>query len=140
MGGFFCYFRNSMKDNLKSWNLRALLTLPLVAVISSALTIEVDIIALLTVAGINFIPIFISYLFAHFLLNRTRKDKAQIISVISPIMISFTTSIWYVMRVLFPVENSPGIEHLAIPQMILIGAVIFGLVSIPLALYSDKKL
>ena len=140
MGGFFCYFRNSMKDNLKSWNLRALLTLPLVAVISSALTIEVDIIALLTVAGINFIPIFISYLFAHFLLNRTRKDKAQIISVISPIMISFTTSIWYLMRVLFPVENSPGIEHLAIPQMILIGAVIFGLVSIPLALYSDKKL
>ena len=129
-----------MKDNLKSWNLRALLTLPLVAVISSALAIEVDIIALLTVAAINFIPIFISYLFAHFLLNRTRKDKAQIISVISPIMISFTTSIWYVMRVLFPVENSPGIEHLAIPQMILIGAVIFGLVSIPLALYSDKKL
>ena len=140
MGGFFCYFRNSMKDNLKSWNLRALLTLPLVAVISSALTIEVDIIALLTVAAINFIPIFISYLFAHFLLNRTRKDKAQIISVISPIMISFTTSIWYLMRVLFPVENSPGIEHLAIPQMILIGAVIFGLVSIPLALYSDRKL
>ena len=129
-----------MKDNLKSWNLRALLTLPLVAVISSALTIEVDVIALLTVAGINFIPIFISYLFALFLLNRTRNDKAQIISVISPIMISFTTSIWYLMRVLFPVENSPGIEHLAIPQMILIGAVIFGLVSIPLALYSDKKL
>ncbi len=129
-----------MKHNLKSWNLRALLTLPLVAVISSALTIEVDIIALLTVAVINFIPIFISYLFARFLLNRTKKDKAQIISVISPIMISFTTSIWYVMRVLFPVENSPGIEHLAIPQMILIGAVIFGLVSIPLALYSDKKL
>ena len=140
MGGFFWYFRTTMKDNLKSWNLRALLTLPLVAVISSALTIEVDIIALLTVASINFIPIFISYLFARFLLNRTRKDKAQIISVISPIMISFTTSIWYVMRVLFPVENSPGIEHLAIPQMILIGAVIFGLVSIPLALYSDKKL
>ena len=140
MGGFFCYFRTTMKDNLKSWNRRALLTLPLVAVISSALTIEVDIIALLTLAGINFIPIFISYLFARFLLNRTRKDKAQIISVISPIMISFTTSIWYVMRVLFPVETSPGIEHLAIPQMILIGAVIFGLVSIPLALYSDKKL
>ena len=60
MGGFFCYFRTTMKDNLKSWNLRALLTLPLVAVISSALTIEVDVIALLTGAGINFIPIFIS--------------------------------------------------------------------------------
>ena len=129
-----------MKDNLKSWNLRALLTLPLVAVISSALTIEVDVIALLTVAGINFIPIFISYLFARCLLNKTRNDKAQIISVISPITISFTTSVWYIIRVFFPDETSPAFEHLAIPLMILIGAVCFGLVSIPLALYSDKKL
>ena len=129
-----------MKEELITWNLRALVILPVVAMISSALTIEIDLLALLTVAGINFIPIFISYLFARFLLNRTRNVKAQIISVISPIMISFSTSLWYAMRVFFPVETSPGIEHLAIPQMILIGAVIFGLISIPLALYSEKKL
>ena len=129
-----------MKEELKTWNLRALVILPVVAMISSALTVEIDLLALLTVAGINFIPIFISYLFARFLLNRTRTAKAQIISVISPITISFSTSLWYAMRVFFPVETSPGIEHLAIPQMILIGAVIFGLISIPLALYSEKKL
>ena len=129
-----------MKEELKTWNLRALVILPVVAMISSALTVEMDLLALLTVAGINFIPIFISYLFARFLLNRTRNVKAQIISVISPITISFSTSLWYAMRVFFPVETSPGIEHLAIPQMILIGAVIFGLISIPLALYSEKKL
>tara|TARA_Y100000590_G_scaffold453880_1_gene599703 strand:+ start:588 stop:977 length:390 start_codon:yes stop_codon:yes gene_type:complete len=129
-----------MKEELKTWNLRALVILPVVAMISSALTIEMDLLALLTVAGINFIPIFISYLFARFLLNRTRTAKAQIISVISPITISFSTSLWYAMRIFFPVETSPGIEHLAIPQMILIGAVIFGLTSIPLALYSEKKL
>ena len=129
-----------MKEELITWNLRALVILPVVAMISSALTVEMDLLALLTVAGINFIPIFISYLFARFLLNRTRTAKAQIISVISPITISFSTSLWYTMRVFFPVETSPGIEHLAIPQMILIGAVIFGLISIPLALYSEKKL
>lgn len=129
-----------MKEELKTWNLRALVILPVVAMISSALTVEIDLLALLTVAGINFIPIFISYLFARFLLNRTTNVKAQIISVISPITISFSTSLWYAMRVFFPVETSPGIEHLAIPQMILIGAVIFGLISIPLALYSEKKL
>ncbi len=129
-----------MEEELKTWNLRALVILPMVAMISSALTVEIDLLALLTVAGINFIPIFISYLFARFLLNRTTTAKAQIISVISPITISFSTSLWYVMRVFFPVETSPGIEHLAIPQMILIGAVIFGLISIPLALYSEKKL
>jgi len=129
-----------MKEELKTWNLRALVILPVVAMITSALTVEMDLLALLTVAGINFIPIFISYLFARFLLNRTRTAKAQIISVISPITISFSTSLWYAMRIFFPVETSPGIEHLAIPQMILIGAVIFGLISIPLALYSEKKL
>ena len=129
-----------MKEELETWNLRALVILPGVSMISSALTIEIDLLALLTVAGINFIPIFISYLFARFLLNRTRTAKAQIISVISPITISFSTSLWYTIRVFFPVETSPGIEHLAIPQMILIGAVIFGLISIPLALYSEKKL
>ena len=129
-----------MKEKLITWNLRALVILPVVAMISSALTVEMDLLALLTVAGINFIPIFISYLFARFLLNRARTAKAQIISVISPITISFSTSLWYAMRVFFPVETSPGIEHLAIPQMILIGAVIFGLISIPLALYSEKKL
>ena len=129
-----------MKENLNTWNLRALVILPLVAVISSSLTIEVDFLALVTIAVINFIPIFISCLLARFLLKKSRTMKSQIISVISPLVISFSTSLWYVMRVLFPVENSPGIEHLAIPQMILIGAVIFGLISIPLALYSDKKL
>ncbi len=129
-----------MKEELKIWNLRALVVLPVIAMITSALTVETDLLALLTVALINFIPIFISYLFARFLLNRTSKVKAQIISIISPITISFTTSLWYAMRVLFPVDASPGIEHLAIPQMILVGAIIFGLISIPLALYSEKKL
>ena len=129
-----------MKEELKIWNLRALVVLPVIAMITSALTVETDLLALLTVALINFIPIFISYLFARFLLNRTRKVKAQIISIISPITISFTTSLWYAMRVLFPVDASPGIEHLAIPQMILVGAIVFGLISIPLALYSEKKL
>jgi len=129
-----------MKEELKIWNLRALVVLPVIAMITSALTVEIDLLALITVALINFIPIFISYLFARFLLNRTRKVKAQIISIISPITISFTTSLWYAMRVLFPVDASPGIEHLAIPQMILVGAIVFGLISIPLALYSEKKL
>ena len=129
-----------MKEKLKTWNLRALIILPVVAMISSALSIEVDLIALLTVSVINFIPILISYLIARSLLNRTTNPKSQLISAINPIMISFCTSSWYLMRVIIPVDNSPGVEHLAIPQMILIGAVIFGLISIPLALYSEKKL
>lgn len=129
-----------MKEKLNTWNLRALIALPIIAVITASITIEVDLKALLTIAVINFIPILISCVFAGFLLNKATQPKSQFISVISPITISFSTSLWYVLRVFLPVENAPGIEHLAIPQMILFGAVIFGLLSIPMVFYTERKL
>jgi len=111
----------------------------MIAVISSIMAIEMDIYAILTVGIINFIPILISYLFARFLLSKATKLQSHIIAVISPLTISFCTSFWYLMRVINPVTTSPGIEHLAIPQMILIGSIGFGLLSIPLVLILEKK-
>jgi len=43
------------------------------------------------------------------------------------------------MRVINPVSDSPGIEHLALPQMILRGAIVFGLLSIILVLILERK-
>jgi hypothetical protein len=43
------------------------------------------------------------------------------------------------MRVINPVVSAPGIEHLAIPQMILFGAIGFGLLSIPLVFILEKQ-
>jgi hypothetical protein len=60
-------------------------------------------------------------------------------AVTSPILLSFCTSLWYVMRVINPVSDSPGIEHLALPQMILRGAIVFGLLSIILVLILERK-
>ena len=141
MGGFFCYFifHNTMTDKFKNWNLRALILLPVIAVISSIMSIEMDIYAILTVGVINLIPILISYLFARFLLSKATKLQSHIVAVISPLTISFCTSFWYLMRVVNPVTSSPGIEHLAIPQMILIGAIGFGLLSIPLVFILEKQ-
>ena len=141
MGGFFCYFIffNIMTEKFKNWNFRALILLPMIAVISSIMAIEVDIYAILTIGIINFIPILISYLFARFLLSKASKLQSHIIAVMSPLMISFCTSFWYLMRVVNPVASSPGIEHLAIPQMILIGAIGFGLLSIPLVFILEKQ-
>ena len=141
MGGFFCYFifHNTMTDKFKNWNFRALILLPVIAVISSIMSIEMDIYAILTVGIINFIPILISYLFARFLLNKATKIQSHIVAVISPLTISFCTSFWYLMRVVNPVTSSPGIEHLAIPQMILIGGIGFGLLSIPLVFILEKQ-
>ena len=141
MGGFFCYFifHNTMTDKFKNWNFRALILLPVIAVISSIMSIEMDIYAILTVGIINLIPILISYLFARFLLSKATKVQSHIVAVISPLTISFCTSFWYLMRVVNPVTSSPGIEHLAIPQMILIGAIGFGLLSIPLVFILEKQ-
>ena len=141
MGGFFCYFifHNTMTDKFKNWNFRALILLPVIAVISSIMSIEMDIYAILTVGIINLIPILISYLFARFLLSKATKLQSHIVAVISPLTISFCTSFWYLMRVVNPVTSSPGIEHLAIPQMILIGAIGFGLLSIPLVFILEKQ-
>ena len=141
MGGFFCYFifHNTMTEKFKNWNFRALILLPVIAVISSIMAIEMDILAILTVGIINFIPILISNLFARFLLSKASKLQSHIVAVISPLAISFCTSFWYLMRVVNPVTSSPGIEHLAIPQMILIGAIGFGLLSIPLVFILEKQ-
>jgi len=141
LGGFFCYFifHNTMTEKFKNWNFRALILLPVIAVISSIMTIEMDFLAILTVGIINFIPILISYLFARFLLNKASKLQSHIVAVISPLTISFCTSLWYLMRVINPVVSSPGIEHLAIPQMILFGAIGFGLLSIPLVFILEKQ-
>ena len=141
MGGFFCYFifLNVMTERFKNWNFRALILLPMIAVISSMMAIEVDIYAILTIGIINFIPILISYLFARFLLSKASKLQSHIVAVMSPLTISFCTSFWYLMRVVNPVASSPGIEHLAIPQMILIGAIGFGLLSIPLFFIIEKQ-
>ena len=116
-----------------------MITLPVIAVISSMMTIEVDILAILTIGTINFIPMLISYLFARFLLSKASKLQSHIVAVISPLTISFCTSFWYLMRVINPVATSPGIEHLALPQMILIGAIGFGLLSIPLVFILEKQ-
>jgi len=128
-----------MTEEFKNWNFRALILLPMIAVISSMMAIEVDIYAILTIGIINFIPILISYLFARFLLSKASKLQSHIVAVISPLTISFCTSFWYLMRVVNPVASSPGIEHLAIPQMILIGAIGFGLLSIPLFFIIEKQ-
>ena len=128
-----------MTEEFKNWNFRALILLPMIAVISSMMAIEVDIYAILTIGIINFIPILISYLFARFLLSKASKLQSHIVAVMSPLTISFCTSFWYLMRVVNPVASSPGIEHLAIPQMILIGAIGFGLLSIPLFFIIEKQ-
>ena len=123
----------------KKLYLIALVTMPLVAVFSSSIAIEVDIKSITTIFFINLIPMLISSGIGYLLLRKANTDAAAIGSVASPVLMSFSTSAWYIIRLLFPNTNAPGIEHLAVPQYILVGAVIFGILSVPVVFRLNQR-
>ena len=117
--------------NHKKLNLIALTTMPLVAVISSSIAIEVDIKATAIIFAINLIPMLVSSGIGYLLLGKAKTNAAAIASVLSPVLMSFSTSAWYIIRLLFPDTSALGIEHLRLPVYILVGAVVFGILTVP---------
>ena len=125
--------------NHKKLNLIALTTMPLVAVISSSIAIEVDIKATAIIFAINLIPMLISSGTGYLLLRKAKTNAAAIASVLSPVLMSFSASAWYLIRVFSPSVNAPGIEHLRLPWMIFIGAVVFGILSVPVVFRLNRE-
>ena len=123
----------------KKLNLTAMVAMPVIAVFSSSIAIEVDMKSIGTIFGINFIPMLISSGIGYLLLRKANTNAAAIASVASPVLMSFSTSAWYIIRLLFPNTNAPGIEHLAVPQYILVGAVIFGILSVPVVFRLNQR-
>ena len=125
--------------NLKKLNFIALVMLPLVAVFSSSIAIEVDIKSIATIFFINLIPMLISSGIGYLLLRQANTNAATIASIVSPVVMSLLASAWYIIRLLFPNTNAPGIEHLAMPQYILVGAVVFGILSVPVVFRLNQR-
>ena len=123
----------------KKLNLMALATMPLVAVISSSIAIEVDIKASATIFAINLLPMLISSGIGGLLLKKAKPNAAAIASVLSPVLMSFSTSAWYIIRLLFPDTSALGIEHLRLPVYILVGAVVFGILSAPVVFRLNRE-
>ena len=125
--------------NPKKLNFIALATMPLVAVFSSSIAIEVDIKSIATIFAINLIPMLISSGIGYLLLRQANTNAATIASIASPVVMSLLASAWYIIRLLFPNTNAPGIEHLAMPQYILVGAVVFGILSVPVVFRLNQR-
>ena len=117
--------------NHKKLNFIALVTMPLVAVFSSSIAIEVDIKSIATIFAINLMPMLISSGIGYLLLRKAKTNAAAIASIASPVLMSFSASAWYIIRLLFPDTSALGIEHLRLPVYILVGAVVFGILSVP---------
>ena len=115
----------------KKLNLMALATMPLVAVISSSIAIEVNIKAIAIIFAINLLPMLISSGIGYLLLRKAKTNAAAIASIARPDLMTFSASAMYIIRVLSPSVNDQQIEHLRLPWMIFIGAVVFGILSVP---------
>ena len=122
----------------KKLNFIALATMPLVAVFSSSIAIEVDFKAIATIFAINLIPLLVSSGIGYLLLRKAKTNAAAIASIASPVLMSFSASAWYLIRVLSPSVNAPGIEHLRLPWLIFIGAVVFGILSVPVVIRLNR--
>ena len=123
----------------KKLNLIAMVAMPVVAVFSSIIVKEVDIKSIATIFGINFVPMLISSGIGYLLLRKANTNAAVIASVASPLLMSFSASAWYIIRLLYSDTNAPGVEHLAMPQYILIGAVVFGILSVPVVFRFNRR-
>jgi len=123
----------------KKLNLIAMIAMPVTAVFCSIIVIEVNIKSIATIFGINFVPVLISSGIGYFLLRKANTNAAVIASIASPVLMSFSTSAWYIIRLLYSDTNAPGVEHLAMPQYILIGAVIFGILSVPIVFRLNRQ-
>ena len=123
----------------KKLNLIALTTMPLVAVFSSSIAIEVDIKSIATIFAINLMPMLVSSGIGYLLLRKANTNTAAIASIASPVLMSFSASAWYIIRLLFPDANAPGIEHLAMPPYIFTGAVVFGILSVPVVFRLNRR-
>ena len=75
----------------------------------------------------------------YLLLRQANTNAATIASIASPVVMSLLASAWYIIRLLFPNTNAPGIEHLAMPQYILVGAVVFGILSVPVVFRLNQR-
>ena len=72
------------------------------------------------------------------MLGKAKTSAAAIASIASPVLMSFSASAWYIIRLLFPDTNAPGVEHLALPSYILVGAVVVGMLSVPIVLRLNR--
>ena len=116
-----------------------MVAMPVIAVFSSSSAIEVDMKSIGTIFGINFIPMLISSGIGYFLLRKAKTNASAIAAIASPVLMSFSASAWYIIRLLYSDTNARGVEHLAMPQYILIGAVVFGILSVPVAFRLNRR-
>ena len=111
-------------------NLLGILLLPLAATVAALIVFGIRTDTLVTVFGLNLVPMVISGIVSALLLRgANRVGKGQGIAVWPTLIPAALGAIWYLFRAVVPEEVAPGAEYIAGPQYLLMAVVLLSVVA-----------
>jgi len=111
-------------------NLLAMLLLPAAATLAAYIVFGNLTNTLLTVFGLNLVPMIIGGLVSAWLLRgATAAGKGQRIALWPTAIPAALGAIWYLFRAVFPAEVAPGAEYIAGPQYLLMSVILLSFVA-----------
>jgi len=116
--------------NYGKLNLLGMLLLPVAATLAALIVFGDRTDTLITVFGLNLVPMLIAGLVSGLLLRgANRAGKGQRIALWPTVIPAVLGAIWYLFRAVLPAEVAPGAEYIAGPQYILMGVCLLSLVA-----------
>jgi hypothetical protein len=111
-------------------NLLGMLLLPIAATVAALIVFGTRTDTLITVFGLNLVPMLIGGLVAALLLRgANRAGKGQRIALWPTLIPAVVGAIWYLFRAVVPAEVAPGAEYIAAPQYLLMGVILLSVVA-----------
>ncbi len=111
-------------------NLLGMLLLPIAASVAALIVFGSNTPTLVTVFGLNLVPMLISGLVSALLLRgANRAGKGQGIALWPTLIPAALGAIWYLFRAVVPAEVAPGAEYIAAPQYLLMGVILLSVVA-----------
>ena len=111
-------------------NLLGMLLLPIAASVAALIVFGNRTDTLITVFGLNLVPMLISGVVSALLLKgANRVGKGQGIAVWPTLIPAALGAIWYLFRAVVPAEVAPGAEYIAAPQYLLMGVILLSVVA-----------
>jgi hypothetical protein len=111
-------------------NLLGMLLLPLAATVAALIVFGTRTDTLITVFGLNLVPMLIGGLVSGLLLRgANRAGKGQGIAVWPTLIPAGLGAVWYLFRAAVPEKVAPGAEYIAGPQYLLMGVIVLSVVA-----------
>jgi hypothetical protein len=120
-------------------NLYGMISVPLVAVISSLIVFKGNTDAALSLFGLNLVPVLLGGLFSWLMLRKANNDLASLVAILPTLLPAAFIVFWYLLRLVSPAEIAPGAEYIAAPQYHVMGVIGMALTSFVIGFFVRSK-